>query len=62
MMKYYARYVARLLVFEVGYKNLFEIYAADFAKSAFSNGVIIRGACSISFRLERRLEHDPTKP
>ena len=62
MMKYYARYAARLLVFKVGYKNIFDFFATDFAKSAFSNGVIIRGACSISFRLERRYEHEPTKP
>ena len=58
-MKCYARYAARLLVVEVGYKNIFEFYAANFAKIAFSNGVIIRGACSISFRLERRLSMTP---
>ena len=54
MMKYYARYAARLLVFKVGYKNIFGFFAANIAKIAFSSGVIIRGACSISFRLERR--------
>jgi len=50
MMKYYARYAAQLLVFKVGYKNNFAFFAANFAKIAFANGVIIRGACSISFR------------
>jgi len=62
MMKYYARYAARLLVFKVGYKIIFGFFAANIAKVAFSSGVIIRGACSISFRLERRYEHEPTKP
>jgi len=49
MKKCYARYAARLLVFEAGYKNIFDFYAADFAKTAFSNGVIIEGYLPLNF-------------
>ena len=46
MKKQIARFVTRLSVFGNGYENFLNVFTADFAKTAFSDVVIIRGVNS----------------
>ena len=46
MKKLIARFVTRLSVILNGYENFLKVFATDFAKTTFSDVVIIRGVIS----------------
>jgi hypothetical protein len=56
MKKLLAQIAARRVAVMDGPKKYF---AADFAKTAFSNQVVIEGTAPLPFRLERRWENEP---